>query len=61
MATSFWSAEDVEVDEEEFVPTWQSQGSEAPTVNDQLSEQQKEQLVDLLTRFSTVVSSGKCG
>jgi len=61
VATSFWSAEDVEVDVEEFVPTWQCQGSDAPTVNDQLSEQQKDQLADLLTRFSTVVSSGKCG
>ena len=60
VATSFWSAEDVEVNEEEFV-TWQCQGSDAPTVNDQLSEQQKEQLTDLLTGFSTVLSSGKCG
>ena len=36
-ATCFWMAEDEGSDEEEFVPTWQCQGSEAPTIGDQLS------------------------
>ena len=60
VATSFWSSEDMEVDEEEFVPTWQYQGSTASTISDQLSEQQKGRLSDLLAKFRTVMS-GKCG
>ena len=49
-----------EVEDEEFVSTWQDQGGGTPAISNQLSKEQKQQLDDLLAKFKTVMS-GKCG
>ena len=59
VATSFGSVEQMDM-EEEFMPTWKCEGSDAPIVSDQLSKQQLRQLYDLLAKFKMVMS-GKCG
>ena len=59
VATSFWSIEQMDM-EEEFMPTWKCEDSDAPIVSDQLSKQQLRQLYDLLAKFKMVMS-GKCG
>ena len=61
-ATSFWTAEEMasEPDEEESIPTWKGECGVDPVINTQLTEQQKGQLLELLTEFE-VVMGGNLG
>ena len=54
------ATEDIEADEEDFVPTGQDEGSGAPTIGEKLSKEQREQLSGLLSQFKTMMT-GKCG
>ena len=60
VGSSFWVTEDTEMEDEEFVSTWQDQGGGTPAIGNQLSKEQKWQLDDLLAKFKTVMS-GECG
>jgi len=60
VASCIGATEDTEADEEEFVLAGQDQGSSAPTIGDQLSKVQREQLSGLLSQFKTMMT-GKCG
>ena len=54
-ATCFWTVEEVsESDEEESISTWEAECGVDPIVNPQLTEQQKGQLLELLTVFEAV-------
>ena len=54
-ATSFWTAEEVsEPDKLESIPTWRGECDVDPIINQHLTEQQKGQLLELLTEFKAV-------
>ena len=57
--TCLWAAS-VDSEEEEDTPSWRGESGKSPCVGSQLTEQQKGQLLELLTEFKTVMS-GKCG
>ena len=54
-ATCVWTAEEVsEPDELESIPTWRGECDVDPVINQHLTEQQKGQLLELLTEFKAV-------
>ena len=58
-ATCMWAAE-VDPEEEEDVPSWRGERGESSSVGTQLTEQQEQQLFELLSEFKSVIS-GECG
>ena len=60
-ATSFWTTdESLEPDESESIPTWRGEYGVDPVIGPNITEQQKGQLVELLTEFE-VVTGGSLG
>ena len=61
-ATCFWTVEEEvsKPDEEESISTWEAECGVDPIVNPQLTEQQKRQLLELLTVFEAV-TDGRLG
>ena len=61
-AKSFWTSEEVESapEGEESIPTWKGEYGTVPVITTQLTEQQREQLLKMLTEFKSVMS-GKVG
>ena len=57
-AKSFWTSEEVESapEEEESIPTWKGEYGAVPIISTQLTEQQREQLLNMLIEFKSIMS-----